>query len=310
MEEILCSIRNYTKFSGEESSFYDMAQSALDCGLDAVFTTDRNVYPEGHTQFFYRDGKRVLVICGEELFDPLSSDSPHYLSLGAEREQFNRRPANLQEDIRILLDADRETNNFRHIELMNAQDLLCAGLVPGLKKIRENINNYDRLLMNEQRFVGIAGTCSQNRSGKFTYPELFSTVCNHVLSDEYGTGDLIHDKLQLLKSLRAGHLYMALDGLADARGFRFSAEGNNQDQTAYPGDIIFLKNSITFKITCPEVCTCRLIRNGTVMKEWQKCRQVPMTIYEQGYYRVECALTIRRNQYDWIFSTPIYVLKG
>ena len=71
MEEFLCSIHNYTKFSSMTSSFYDIAQAALDCGLDAVFTTDKNVYAAGHDQYYYRAEKRMLMICGEELL-PLS----------------------------------------------------------------------------------------------------------------------------------------------------------------------------------------------------------------------------------------------
>jgi len=116
--------------------------------------------------------------------------------------------------------------------------------------------------------------------------------------------------LLILKKLKAGNLYIALDGLSDAHGFHFIAEGNNDEAKAYPGDTIYLKNSITLKITCPQSCVCTLIRNGKPVKEWLQCRQVPYTIYEPGYYRVQCALTIRRNLYTWIVCNPIYVVKG
>lgn len=310
MEEILCSIHNYTKFSSLDASFYDIAQAALDCGLDAVFTTDKNVYAVGHDQYYYRAEKRMLMVCGEELADPVSGQNPPYLSLGADREQFNRRIPNPQNEIRILLENVPETGTFRHIELINSQKLLNRGLTAGTDDLQKNLRNFDSLLRSDKQFVGLAGTCSRDVSSKYTYQELLSTACNHIISDEPLSGDLIHDKLMLLKKIKAGNLYVGIDGLHDARGFRFSAEGNNSDAAAYPGDNIYLKNSITLKIYSPESCTCRLFRNGTLVKEWHQCRQVPFTIYEPGYYRVECALTIRRNLYTWIISNPIYVAKG
>ena len=310
MEEILCSIHNYTKFSSQPGSFYDIAQAALDCGLDAVFTTDKNVYAVGHDQYYYRAEKRMLMLCGEELSDPLSDDGFSYLSLGADREQFNRRIPNPQDEIRILLKDIPESRQFRHIELLNAQELLHRGLTAGMEDLQKNLRNFDSLLQSDKQFTGLAGTCSRDVTSKYTYPELFSTVCNHIISEEGLNGDLTHDKLLLLRKIKGGNLYIAIDGLHDARGFSFSAEGNNSDAIAYPGDNIYLKNSITLKLSCPESCTCRLIRNGALVKEWHQCKQVPYTIYEPGYYRVECALTVRRALYTWIISNPIYVAKG
>ena len=310
MNEILCSLHNYTKFSGFSNSFYDMAQAGLDCGLDVVISTDKNIYPSGHDQFYYLSGKRLLMICGEELFDPLSKEAPHYLSVGISREQFNRKPGNPQDDIRIMMQSYDENNRFRHLELINAEDFLSKNILSSQKELRERINNYDEMLKSEQRYLILAGTCSIAHTEKFTYRELFSTACNHILSEEPLNGDLIHDKLLVLQCLKSGRLYIALDGLADAKNFSFTAEGDNQESIAFPGDMIYLRSSITLKIKNPEPCTCRLIHNGAVIREWQHCKQIPFTIYEPGYYRVECSLTIRRNLYDWIFSNPIFVVKG
>ena len=310
MEEILCSIHNYSKFSGFRYSFYEMAQSALTCGLDVICTSDKNIYPNGYNQFYYKDGKRVLFICGEELFDPIADPGVPYISLGIEREQFNRRIGDLQNEIRIGFPNQTQEIKTRHIEILNAEDFLRQTITPGQNIFRSNIDYFDEIQKNGQRIVALAGTCSNNHNESFNYQELFSTACNHIFLEEKPTGDLIHDKLSVLQGIKTGRLYIALDGFADAKGFRFSAEGNNQDAVAWPGDMIYLKNSITLKINNPDFCTCRLIHNGTVIKEWQRCKQVPYTIYEPGYYRVECALTIRKNLYDWIFSNPIYVVKG
>ncbi len=310
MEEILFSIHNYTKFSGNNISFYDIAQAALDCGLDAVITTDKNIYPQGHDQYYYRNGKRMILMCGEELFDPIEDEPIRYLSLGIEKEQFKRSPGNPLDEIRIQPEPSPRLTNFRHAELVNAQDLLRSGFSSARKTLRRNVEIFEELLKTDQHFIAIAGTCASPRLAPYSYKELFSTVCNHIISEEALTGDFIHDKLLIRKAIKLGQFFIGIDGLADARGFTFTAEGENLSRTALPGDTIYLKSSVTLKIKSPESCTCRLIRNGKVIREWKQCRQVPFTLYEPGYYRVECALIRRNTEYDWVFTNPIYVVKG
>ena len=310
MEEILCSLHNYTKFSGYPYSFYNMAQEALDCGLDAVITTDKNIFPVGHNQYYYRSEKKLMVVCGEELFDPLNDEIQHYLSVGIDREQFNKDVGNAQDEILILMDLKSPSLKSRYYELINAEDILYKGLKHSLPAIRKNIEQFDTLLLSDQRCVGLAGTCSSSFQTKNTYAELFSTVCNHLLVNDDFSGDIGHDSNILFKAIRKGNLFFSLDGLMDSKGFRFLAEGNNQDSVALPGDTIHLKNSITLKIRIPEACTCKLIHNGAIIREWRQCKQIPFVIYEPGYYRVECALQIKRDFYDWIFTNPIYVRKG
>ena len=311
MKEILCSIHNYTKFSGNELSFYSLAQAGLDCGMDAIITTDRNIYPEGHSQFYYRSGRRLLVICAEELFDPyMATDSERYLSLGIEKEQHNRKIHTPQSEIRILTEGITANNKYRHFEIFNAQSVLIDGINSSQKKIRRIIDTWDMLLKSGLHYVGTAGTCNSPEMKPYSYKEILSTAFNHLYTEEELNGDLIHDKLLILKSIKNGSLYMAFDGLCDARGFLFSAEGDNLNDPVYPGYGIYLRNSITLKISVPEACTCKLIRDGVVIKEWQRCRRVPYTIYEPGYYRVECALSMKNNLYDWIYSNPIYVVRG
>lgn len=310
MEEILCSIHNYTKFSGGKYSFYQMAQAGLDCGLDAIITTDKNIYPNQKNQYYYRDGKHLLVICGEELSNPLDQTSASYLSIGIDEEQFNKNISHTPNEIRILVERTEDRKSFRHLEIMNAEKILNIGITEGEKELRENADLFDRLLNTEQHYVCLAGTCSTVDKTSFSYQELFSTVCNHLLSEESLTGDFSKDKIIILKAIKMGHVFTAVDGLSNAAGFRFSAEGNNQERVALPGDMIHLQNSVTLKISIPEACLCRLICNGTVIKEWQQCKQVPYTVYEPGYYRVECALKRKNLFYDWIFSNPIYVVKG
>jgi len=172
MQELLCSIHNYTKFSGGRASFYDMAQSALSVGLDAVFTTDKNIYPEGHSRLYYRDRKSVMILCGEELFDPIDKSVPRYLSLGIEKEQFGKKSAWSQEEIRISTEDPAGDSRFRHFELINAQELLYHGIDNAQEITRKKISAFESLLMNDLRCVGLAGTCSSQISTGHTFAEL------------------------------------------------------------------------------------------------------------------------------------------
>ncbi len=310
MPEILCSIHNYTKFTENKTSFYELAQYGLDCGLDVIVTTDKNVYPYGYDQYFYRDGKRVMIICGEELYDPIAENPMHYLTIGIEKEQFTLNINTPQSEVRISVSPAEWEKPLKHIELMNAQDILHQGYTAARENIRKNMDCFDSLLNNDQRTVILAGTCSSFSKRTNTYPELLSTVCNHLLLDEDLTGDFSQDKLLVLKAIKMGHIFTAIDGLGSAKGFSFTAEGENRERTAVPGDTIFLNRSITLKINNPDACVCRLIRNGKLVKEWLQCKQVPYTIYEPGFYRIECLISRRNNLYDWIFSNPIYVVKG
>ena len=310
MEEILCSIHNYTKFSSDKVSFYELAQFGLDCGLDVIITTDKNVYPSGYEQYYYRDGRRIMILCGEELYDPVTQDSLHYLTLGIDREQFNLNINTPQSEVRISVAPAQWEKPHKHIEIMNAQSILRKGHASSQKELQNNLQYFDTLLNNDQRAIITAGTCSSFSDRVNTYPELFSTVCNHLFLDEALSGDFKQDKLLVLKALKAGHSYTAIDGLADAKGFSFTAEGENRDRTAMPGDTIYLKQSITLKINNPEPCVCRLVRNGQTVREWRQCKQVPYTIYEPGCFRIESRITRRNDVYDWIFSNPIYVVKG
>ncbi len=310
MEELLCSIHNYTKFSGNNISFYELAQAGLDCGLDILITTDRNIYPDGQTQYYFRSCQKLLLICGEELYDPIRPNSTHYLALGIEKEQFNLKVQNPQGEIRILVGEKTGNQNFRHTEIINSQEVLQKGIDNGLRAIKEKLLSWDNMLNNDQRVVGTAGSCISPDLKPYTYKEILSTACNHLFTEEKLNGDMTHDKLMVLKAIKNGASFFALDGLSDAKGFRFSAEGDTMNAPSYPGDIIYLKNSITVKISIPETCTCRLIRNGNIIKEWRQCRQVPYTIYEPGHYRVECALSRRNQLYGWIFTNPIYVVRG
>ncbi len=313
MEEITCSLHNYTKFSGvNELSYYDIAQSALECGIDAVLTSDRNVSVKGLSGFFYKSGKRTLFLSGTENFDPLDSSVPRTLSVDfSAADTYGRERKSLK-----ICEYSKETESAfyaqapSHKELFTTQDLLKRGFYPSIEEIHKRLAAVDKLWNDDRRPVILAGNCSAALTEPIRYPELFSSVSNHLFIPNALSGELDADAAVLYDALKAGRLFIAFDGLRSAKGFCFHAVGDNDEEPAYPGETILLRNSVTLKIRVPEKCRCRLIYNGEVLREWVNASSMPYTAYEPGVYRVECAVEHNRRWLDWIFTNPIYVVRG
>lgn len=313
MEEITCSLHNYTKFSGINTySYYDMAQSALECGIDAVLTADRNVLVKGRGGYFYKAGKRTLVLSGTESFDPLDSASPRTISVDFSPKDAYGRERKL---LKISVYNSSAENAFfapspSHKELFTTQDLLKRGFYPSLAEIHKRLSGIDALWNKHQRPIITAGNCSSYQTAPFQYPQLFSSVSNHLLIPNALTGDINSDTNMLYDALKTGRLFIAFDGLRPAKGFCFLAVGDNDEEPAYPGEQIILRNSVTLKIRVPANCRCRLFRSGAILREWVNIASIPYTATEPGVYRVECVIEHNRRFLDWIYTNPIYVIKG
>ncbi len=313
MEEIICSLHNYTKFSGINAySYYDMAQSALECGIDAVLTADRNVIVTGRGGYFYKAGKRTLVLSGTESFDPLGSDSMRTISVDfSSKDAYERKRKSIKFSVynRSAKNAFFAQFPF-HKELFNTQDVLKRGFNPSVAEIHERLTGIDALWNDHQRPIIVAGNCSSYQIAPFQYQELFSSVLNHLLVPNGLTGDIKSDTNILYDALNTGRMFIAFDGLRPAKGFCFLSVGDNDEEPAYPGEQIILRDSVTLKIRLPSNCRCRLLRNGVLLREWINVASIPYTTTEPGVYRVECAIEHNRRFLDWIYTNPIYVIKG
>ncbi len=313
MEEITCSLHNYTKFSGiTELSHYDIAQSALECGIDAVLTADRNVSVKGLNGFFYKSGKRTLLLSGTENFDPLDKSVPRTLSVDfSAAEAYGRARKSLKISV---YSPDTESAFYAqspsHKELFTTQDLLKRGFYTSIEEIHKRLAAIDKLWNDDRRPVILAGNCSSFLTEPIRYMDLFSSVTNHLFIPNALSGEINADAAVLYDALKTGRLFIAFDGLQSAKGFCFHAVGDNDEEPAYPGENILLRNSVTLKIRVPEKCRCRLICNGEVLREWVNASSMPYTAYEPGVYRVECAIEHNRRWLDWIFTNPIYVVRG
>src|SRR5512138_1265487 len=69
MQEIVINLHMHTTYSDGAGTHKDIAQAAIQTGLEAVLVTDHNVLVQG-VEGYYRVGRdRVLLLVGEEIHD-------------------------------------------------------------------------------------------------------------------------------------------------------------------------------------------------------------------------------------------------
>jgi hypothetical protein len=105
MNELIINLHMHTKYSDGTGTHADIVKAALTAGLDAVITTDHNVYVNGLEGYHQNDGQRVLLMVGEELHDQTAEPQKnHLLAIGAGREMAEMA-GNTQQLINSILDA-------------------------------------------------------------------------------------------------------------------------------------------------------------------------------------------------------------
>lgn len=69
MEEIITNIHIHTRYSDGKKLHCEIAEAAIDAGLDAIIITDHNVYVDGFDGYYSKNNQQVLVLVGEEIHD-------------------------------------------------------------------------------------------------------------------------------------------------------------------------------------------------------------------------------------------------
>ena len=87
MNEYLVNLHIHTHYSDGTGSHREVAEAALEVGLDAVIVTDHNVLVQGLDGYYENLDRRVLLLTGEEIHDVhRDPQKNHLLVLGAGRE--------------------------------------------------------------------------------------------------------------------------------------------------------------------------------------------------------------------------------
>jgi hypothetical protein len=87
MPELVLNVHMHTTYSDGNATHSQIARSALKAGLDAIIVTDHNIFVNGLDGYHQENGRRVLLLVGEEVHDPLRQPQKnHTLVFGAGRE--------------------------------------------------------------------------------------------------------------------------------------------------------------------------------------------------------------------------------
>jgi len=102
MQEIKTNIHIHTTFSDGSKNHIEIIKIAARSGIDAMIFTDHNIFVEGIERYYEFDGKRILVIMGQEIHNPNAKPQKnHLLALGAGKD-LSRMCTNRPDLIRVI----------------------------------------------------------------------------------------------------------------------------------------------------------------------------------------------------------------
>jgi hypothetical protein len=163
-----------------------------------------------------------------------------------------------------------------------------------------NLERWD-VLCRRRRVVAVGGLDAHQSGvrlrGRALSPHphdrIFRTLRTHVLtSDDPGPENVC-------EALREGRCYLAVDSVAPAQGFRFSAES---DGTRIHMGAQAPAGRWTLRARLPEEADVTLIRNGVAIRR-ERGDALEHVADEPGVFRVEAL----RGDRTWILSNPIYL---
>jgi len=106
--ELAGNMHMHTPYSDGEAWHKEIADAAIDAGLDFIIVTDHNIWVEGVEGYYENENGRVLLLSGEEVHNVRREpQGSHLLIYGAERELSPCAPQPQE-----LLDAARESGGY------------------------------------------------------------------------------------------------------------------------------------------------------------------------------------------------------
>jgi hypothetical protein len=239
---------------------------------------------------------------------------------------------------------DWEVTDYRGIELWNYMSTFRPHATSKLKAILisyfphwftegplpQMLEKWDELLA-ERPVVAIGGTDVHAqyyqigivRRCFLPYVHCAQAVNTHILSErplcgppdqdeaslDFQHEQVRHDRQVILDALAAGHCWIGYDLAGPTQGFRFQAH-NQHGETILGGTLPAAGAGKTiFHIRAPQKATIRLMRNGEVVRE-ADADELWYESAEPGTYRVEVWKRRWGKLRGWIFSNPIYVVRG
>lgn len=196
-----------------------------------------------------------------------------------------------------------------------------AEVMTGLVQPSGALYNWEALT-RRRRLVAIAGADAHAKlaprsadpgDSRFALPlpgyeSSFRVLSIHVKPDRPFSGDAAADARVLMRAVRSGHLYTAVDGAATPASFEFTA--TNEHGTVHEGDELGVGGPVTLRVrsNAPP---------GFTTTVWSGTKRLGTDHHDQDFtveapadpavYWVEIRATGRPTEVAWVRSNPIYV---
>jgi hypothetical protein len=174
----------------------------------------------------------------------------------------------------------------------------------------ENLAAWDRLTAT-RRVVALGGLDAHQVGWRvggrvplrlMSYRRSFARLRTHVLVAPAPRDDDAR-RAAVYEGLREGRCYLAMDSLADARGFRLWASGPEHVEMGAQGAFA-AGTMLHARLRLPAALT--LLRDGqTVATRWGA--ELDFAVERPGVYRLQARLSAHGRQRTWILSNPLYL---
>ncbi len=147
-----------------------------------------------------------------------------------------------------------------------------------------------------------------------SYLASFRTLSVHVRAERALTGNAVVDSRIIIRAIRAGHAYLAIEGAASPSSFDFTA--TNEHGTVHAGDELSAVGPLTLHVrsNAPPGFTTTVWNGATMLSGDHHEQDFSVQVSEStaaaaggGVYRAEIRATGRSQTLPWIISNPIYV---
>ena len=174
-----------------------------------------------------------------------------------------------------------------------------------------NLAEWDRLCQR-RRTVAIGGLDAHEtgvRIGRRVLSPLpnrrmFGLLRTHVLCVGAPTGRLEEDRERVYQALSEGRCYLAVDALAEPKGFAFWAEGS-EGRLDIGGEAGMGEWSL--RAVLPQPAELRLLQDGREVARLAGVTELAYRTRGAGVYRIEARLDVAGRARTWIVSNPLYL---
>jgi hypothetical protein len=137
-----------------------------------------------------------------------------------------------------------------------------------------------------------------------SYQASFGALSVHARPARALSGDAVVDAAAVLAAIRAGHVYVAIDGLASPAAFELTAAG--PDRSVEEGDEIPANSPVTLSVrsNAPASFTTVVWRDDRRLMTFPGGAERRHVVTVPGAYRVEVDAA---GSVPWLMSNPIYV---